>query len=163
MLEIEIKGETAYDQQWIAQNGGLFAPLAREGFETLHRGAIVANVGALVLRKFGAEGHPFNYRAASDWDWQDTEEIRELSLRVSLHDLLRVYNPAEEFIAVLVKDFRADVYRVPLPAPEDLDPEIRGAYVEAEAEERRARLSCTDKSGLDFRLAGRYEKLWAEN
>lgn len=155
-----LEAEASYDARWIGENLYLFDPLAREGFAALGRGTIVANVGELIRRIHYEEGHPFNYRTAERGDWLESVELYDPSQRVSVSDLLKTYAPQNEMVVVLAKDFRVSAYRVPLLAEEDRDQEIRGAYVNAEAEERRNRLASSDPWGRGFRLAKPYALLW---
>jgi hypothetical protein len=54
--------------------------------------------------------------------------------------------------------FTGSAYRIALPSEEDT--EIRGWYVEAEEDERRARLQTTSPSGRNFRLASQHLQVW---
>ncbi len=155
-----LEAEASYDARWIGENLYLFDPLAREGFATLGRGAIVANVGELIRRIHYEEGHPFNYRTAERGGWLESIELEDMSQAESVPDLLKIYDPQNEMVVVLAKDFRGSAYRVPLLAEDEIDREIRGAYVNAEADERRNRLTSSDPWGRGFRLASTYTLLW---
>ncbi len=139
----------------------LFDPLARDGFASLGRGAIVVNLAELIFRKNYEEGHPFNYRSLSHLaDWFDTEEFTQTSQPVRVQEMLFEYDPSMEMVVVLVKDLRGSAYRMLLPSEEERDQEIRGAYVEAEAVERHNRLNGPDPWGRDFRLATCHVGMW---
>lgn len=166
MQEFEFEGpateEVAADQVWINRNMYLFAPLAREGFEKIGRGVIVVNLAELVLRLHSAEGHPFNYHT-SDGEWLETaKEFMPESERLLVTTWLRAYNPDAELLILLYKFERVSLYRLAPPSPENLDDEIRGAYVLAEHEERQKRLMCSDFWGRDFRLASPYLPYWKD-
>lgn len=159
-LEIPPAKEREPDLTWIHQNIHLFAPLAREGFKKKGRGAIVANLRELVLRLHYEEGHPFNYQPAHG-EWLETaKEFMPESERLALTTWFHEYNPSTELLIVLYKYERVCPYRLALPSPEDLDDEIRGAYVYAEHEERQKRLACSDFWARDFRLASPYRPFW---
>lgn len=155
-----LEAEASYDARWIGENIYLFDPLARQGFAALGRGAIVANVGELIRRIHYEEGHPFNYRTAERGDWLESVELNDMSQVGSVPDLLKTYDPQNEMVVVLAKDFRGSAYRVRLLAEDEIDQEVRGAYVNAEADERRNRLTSSDPWGRDFRLASPYALLW---
>jgi hypothetical protein len=158
-LDESVLEEKSYDRKWIVNNLHLFVPLAQEGFQRMGRGAILANLAELILRKHYEEGHPFNYHAASE-DWLDADEFAEENTRLSLHRLLDTYTPESEFVLVLVKAHRAAIHRFPLPPEGETDFEIRGAYVNAEAEERHNRLTCTDFWAREYRLTSPYTLEW---
>lgn len=158
-LDESVLEEKSYDRKWIVQNLHLFVPLAREGFQQLGRGAILVNLAELILRKHYEEGHPFSYHAAAE-DWLSSDEFSEESTRVSLGKALETYAPDTEFVLVLVKAHRAAIHRFPLPPEDEADFEIRGAYVNAEAEERHNRLTCTDFWAREFRLTSPYTLEW---
>lgn len=150
--------ERHYDHKWVVDNLHLFVPLVRDGLAFVGRGAILVNVAELILRKHSEEGHPFNYHGA-DSAWTTSEDFSDEE-KMSLHTHLDTYAPDQEFILVLVKSDRATIHRVPLPAEDEMDFEIRGAYVNAEAEERQKRLTCTDFWAREFRLTSTYTLEW---
>ena len=154
--------EIAADQAWMRQNMHLFAPLAREGFAQKGRGAITANVAELMLRLHSAEGHAFNYHAAPGAWLETANAFMPASERVRLTAWLQEYIPDSELLILLYKFERVLPYRLSFPLPEDLDDEMRGAYVQAEAEERQQRLACSDFWARDFRLASPYLFFWKE-
>lgn len=151
--------ERRYDRKWIVNNLPLFVPLAREGFEQVGRGAILVNLAELILRKNYEEGHPFNYHAASE-DWLELDDFAEVDTRMSLRKTMETYRPETEFVLVLVKTDRAAIHRFPLPPEDESDFEIRGAYVNAEAEERQRRLTCTDFWARQCRLTSPHTAEW---
>jgi hypothetical protein len=151
--------DRAYDHKWIAENLDRFALLARDGFQHLGRGAVLVNVMELILRKHSEEGHPFNYHAPSP-EWFDAEEITPETVRLPLLPLLLKYAPEKEFVLMLAKHNRSSLHRVPLPAPDEVDLEIRGAYVDAEAEERQARLACSDFWARQYHLTSPHTAEW---
>jgi hypothetical protein len=150
--------EAAYDREWIAWNMYLFAPLARAGHEFLGRGAIVANLAELTIRATADTGHPFTYTPATSADWSEAEDLRQISQKQDVGPMLSEYDPATEFVAVLVKPLSGTAYRIALPTEEDL--EIRGWYVEAEEDETRSRLKLPNPSGRDFRLTSQHMQVW---
>ena len=154
--------EIVADQMWMWQNMHLFAPLVREGFAQKGRGAVTANLAELVLRLHSAEGHSFNYHAAHGAWLETANAFMPESERVRLTAWFQEYNPDFELLILLYKFERVLPYRLPFPPAEDLDDEMRGAYVQAEAEERRQRLACSDFWARDFRLASPYLFLWKE-
>lgn len=151
--------EEAYDRKWIADNLYLFAPLAKEGFQTVGRGAILVNLAELILRRHYEEGHPFNYHAPSE-SWLEADELADRDTRKRVMNLLSAYSPDREFLLVLVKYNRCSIHRVSLPTAEEADMEIRGAYVSAEHEERQTRLTCTDFWARPLRLTSRHNVEW---
>lgn len=160
-VQVESETERA-DAEWMTENLYRFAPLARDGFQVKGRGAIVANLAELVLRLHYEEGHPFNYQPAYDAWLETAKEFMEPSERVSLAAWFEGYNPDTEILILLYKFERVSPYRVALPSPEDLDDEIRGAYVYAEQDERQRRLTCSDFWARDFRLASPYLPFWKD-
>jgi hypothetical protein len=155
--------ESAYDLRWIGENMYLFDPLACEGFERVERGAIVVNLAELILKRNYDEGHPFNYRAVRQLaDWWDTDEFAQMSQQMSVQEMLADYDPSREMVVVLIRDWKGSAYRIPLLKEDERDPEIRGAYVKAEAEERNHRLTSVDPWARDFRLAAPHAGMWPE-
>lgn len=157
-----LENERAYDAEWIKDNICLFDPLAREGFSTCGRGAIVVNVTELIQRKYSDEGHPFNYRSAENTDWLEPGEfwVVEGTHPDEVRGMMQTYDPANHFIVVLEKFVARSAYQVPLLGEDEIDQEVRGAYVDAEADERQNRLTAPDPWGRDFRLATTYAPLW---
>jgi hypothetical protein len=151
--------DRAYDHTWIAENRDRFALLARDGFQLFGRGAVLVNLSELILRKHSEEGHPFNYHAPSP-EWYDAEEITPESVRLPLLPLLLQYSPKKEFVLLLVKYNRSSLHRVPLPTQDEMNLEIRGAYIDAEAEERQARLTCTDFWARQYHLTSPHTAEW---
>jgi len=158
-LDESIWEEKSYDRKWIVNNLHLFVPLAQEGFQKLGRGAILVNLAELILRKHYEEGHPFNFHAASE-DWLESDEFAQENTRVSLRKMLDTYTPETEFVLVLVKTQRITISRFPLPPLDEADFEIRGAYVNAESEERQKRLTCTDFWAREFHLTSPHTLEW---
>lgn len=151
--------DQAYDHKWIADNVDLFAPLAEEGFQSIGRGAILVNLAELILRRYNGEGHPFSYHAPSE-SWLEADELADGDTRKRVTNLLAEYSPDKEFVLVLVKYNRCSIHRVSLPTAEERDTEIRGAYLDAEADERRGRLTCTDFWAREFRLTTPHTAEW---
>lgn len=155
--------EVAYDLRWVGENMYLFDPLARDGFATLGRGAIIVNPAELIRKKNYEEGHPFNYRSVTQLaEWSNTDEFTQMSQRMRVQEMLAEYDPSQEMVVVLVKDWRGSAYHLPLLREEERDLEIRGAYVEAEAEERHKRLTSPDPWAHNFRLAAPHVGMWPE-
>lgn len=151
--------DQAYDRKWIADNVHLFAPLAHEASQSIGRGAVLVNLAELILRRHYEEGHPFSYHAPSE-SWLEADELADGDTRKRVTNLLAEYSPDKEFVLVLVKYNRCSIHRVSLPTTEEMDHEIRGAYVEAEAEERIGRLTCTDFWARRFRLTSPHTAEW---
>lgn len=157
-----LKKEQLYDGEWIQENRYLFDPLARQGFATRGRGAIVVNVAELIQRKYADEGHAFNYFRIVDLDWREPGEfwMTEGSQPEKVHKMIETYDPMKQFIVVLDKFIARSAYPVGLLSENDIDTEIRGAYLGAEAEEIQCRLVSPGQWGRDFRLATPYLALW---
>lgn len=151
--------DQAYTCSWIQDNLHLFAPLARDGFQLKGRGAILVNVMELILRRHYEEGHPFNYHPPTD-EWLESDEISSLSLRTTARHFLASYVPEREFVLLFVNGDRSVVQRVPFPHEEEIDTEIRGAYVNAEKQERHNRLTCTDFWARAYRLTSPFTAEW---
>lgn len=161
-FEIPTAKERTADQAWIRQNMQLFAPLARDGYAGKGRGALAVNIAELVLRLHFEEGHPFNYHP-SHGEWLETANAyMPESERLDLLEWFDHYNPDTELLILLYKFERVSAHRLPLPSSEDLEDEIRGAYVLAESEERQNRLACSDFWARDFRLAAPYLPFWKD-
>lgn len=152
--------DRSYDRSWIAPQRDLFSLLARDGFQQIGRGAVMVNLGELILRKFAEEGHPFNYHDVSS----ELLEYREFDNETARSHLLRLveeYNPESEFVLMLVKHQRCSIHRLALLTSEEEDQlEVRGAYLEAEAEERQARLTCTDFWARQYHLTTPHTAEW---
>jgi hypothetical protein len=92
------------DLAWIENNLPVFWPIAQAGYEALGRGALVVDTTLRV----GDRGHPFLYFT------------HEQIIQSGDPDALRMvtaYDPAWEFVAVLLKDRdRVSSYRVGLPS-----------------------------------------------
>lgn len=151
--------DQAYTRTWIRDNTYLFDPLAREGYESMGRGAVLVNIMELILRRHSEEGHPFNYHP-SDETWLGADELSEPRLQTHLRTSITEYAPEQEFVLVLMKDERSSVHRVPLLKEAERDNEIRGAYVNAEQEERHQRLTCTDFWARPYRLTTPFTAEW---
>jgi len=158
--ESDTSDERASDLAWIDLNLYLFAPLARDGFDVKGRGAIHVNLNELLLRKNYEEGHPFHYHSQTHDFGERENAISEARQRIRLDNLMQHYDPTAEFLIVLHKYEHVSMHPIPFPNPEEMATEIRGAYVDAEAEERRARLTCTDFWARDFHLASPYPEIW---
>lgn len=148
-----------YARKWIRDNLHLFAPLAREGYQLVGRGAVLVNVMELILRRNSEEGHPFNYHTLHE-SWLDSDALSHHSLRTNIRNCLDHYAPDREFVLVLVKGERSSVQRVPLPQEENLDDETRDANVNAEREERHNRLTCLDFWARAYRLTTPFTAEW---
>lgn len=159
----EIAERDAYDRRWIADNLHWFAPLAREGFAMFGRGAVLVNLGELILRRNSEEGHPFNYHPSIE-GWPETDEFEdgtvEAFTRQKIRQNLADYDPAQEFLLVLVRSPLPTLHRLPFPNPEEEDVEIRGRYVDAEEEHRCHRLCCSDFWARAFHLASPHTFEW---
>lgn len=155
----EAAEDTAYDRRWIADNLHLFAPLVRDGLSLQGRGAVLVNIAELILRKNYEEGHPFNYHPPSE-SWLEADELAEGDTKRRVQNLLEQYAPETEFVVLLVKENRCGIHKVSLPTEEEMDREIRGAYVNAEAEERHRRLTSTDFWARECRLASPHTAEW---
>lgn len=151
--------DQAYARTWIQANTYLFDPLARAGFESVGRGAVLVNIMELILRRHSEEGHPFNYHASNE-AWLEADEFSEPELQAQVRQSITEYVPEQEFVLVLLKDERSSVHHVPLLKEEERDQEIRGAYVYAEKEERHNRLTCTDFWARPYRLTTPFTAEW---
>jgi hypothetical protein len=135
--------DEAFDRKWIADNLALFAPLAREGFRWLGRGAVLVNVAELILRRRVQEGHPFNYHTPSQ-AWSEADELARIDTRRRAINLLEEYRPEKEFVLALVKHHRWAIYRVALPNEARANDELRRADGDGELASAGRRLKCTD-------------------
>lgn len=152
--------DRAYDRTWIALQIDRFSLLARDGFALLGRGAVMVNLGELILRKFAAEGHPFNYHPIAP-ELLEYREFDNETARAHLLRLVEGYDPEREFVLVLVKHQRCSIHRVALLTPaEEAQLELRGTYLDAEAEERQARLTCSDFWARQYHLAEPHNAEW---
>lgn len=151
--------QRSYDHSWIAENLHSFAPLARDGFQYEGRGAVLVNLAELILRKHSEEGHPFNYHPQSE-GWINDMEFESETTRTRLSGWLDQYSPEAEFVLVLVKHNRFALHRISLPLEHEMDAEIRGAYVEAEMDERYARLAVTDFWARQYHLTSPHTGEW---
>lgn len=152
--------DQTYDHSWIAPQRDQFSLLARDGFQLVGRGAVMVNLQELILRKFAAEGHPFNYHGVSP-ELLESREFDNETARTHLLPLVEQYNPEREFVLVLVKHQRCSIHRLALPTPEEeAQLEIRGAYLDAESEERQARLTCSDFWARQYYLAEPHTAEW---
>jgi hypothetical protein len=92
--------ERTGDLAWIEENMHVFWPAARQGYETLGRGAIVVDTTS---RPTG-EGHPFGYFPREVVEQQGDEDTQRL---------VREYDPPTEFVSVLLKtQDRVSSYRL---------------------------------------------------
>lgn len=153
--------DRAYDHSWIAPQRDRFSLLARDGFQRVGRGAVMVNLQELILRTFAEEGHPFNYHDVSPALLESREFDNETAHRHLLR-LVEQYNPEREFVLVLVKHQRCTIHRLTLLTPdEEAQLEIRGAYLDAEAEERQARLTCSDFWARPYHLTTPHTAEWS--
>jgi hypothetical protein len=159
----EISERDSYDRYWIAENLHWFAPLAREGFAMSGRGAILVNLAELILRRNYEEGHPFNYHPTVE-RWLETDDFEdgtvEAFTRQKIRQGLEEYDPAQEFLLVLVRSPVPTFHRLKFPNPEEEDLEIRGRYLDAEEEHRFNRLCCSDFWARSFRLTSPHTGEW---
>ena len=92
--------ERQRDLEWIRENLHIFLPAAGAAFQETGRGAIVVDVTS---RPTG-EGHPFSYFP---------QEVLEQYEDKDINRMMKEYNPAEEFVVVLLKSKnRTSTYRV---------------------------------------------------
>jgi hypothetical protein len=95
--------ERGSDLAWIRDNLHVFWPLAQVGYETIGRGAIVVDTTETLFHPGGA-GHPMGYLDQKTIGQQGDEDTQRL---------VGEYEPAEEFVSVLLKPRdRQSTYRV---------------------------------------------------
>lgn len=101
--------ERTGDLLWIQENLHVFFPAAQEGFKTSGRGAILTDTTTLVV-------HPAGESNGLVYVTLDRVERR------GWPDVLRMvnaYDPASEFVCVLLKQKRESAYQIRVP------PELR--------------------------------------